>query len=150
MFKSLSNLLKVTKREEGQGLVEYALILVLVSVVVIVVLSLVGPGVGNIFSQVTTALNGAAAGESVSGTCLQHNGGGNDWLIDGESIDNATQLSSSDGSCSGSSIISRTWVNAASQGAGDSKCAALGNGYTAGDHMDDNGYQSGWYLCYPV
>lgn len=64
MFKSLSNLSKVTKREEGQGLVEYALILVLVSVVVIVVLSLVGPGVGNIFSQVTTALNGAATGES--------------------------------------------------------------------------------------
>jgi len=39
-------------REEGQGLVEYALILVLVAVVVIVALSLLGPAIGNIFSQI--------------------------------------------------------------------------------------------------
>lgn len=36
--------------EKGQGLVEYALILVLVAVVVIVVLSLLGPAIGNVFS----------------------------------------------------------------------------------------------------
>lgn len=35
----------------GQGLVEYALILVLVAVVVIVILALLGPTVGNIFSN---------------------------------------------------------------------------------------------------
>jgi len=40
-------------REEGQGLVEYALILVLVAVVVIVILALLGPAVGNVFSNVT-------------------------------------------------------------------------------------------------
>lgn len=39
-------------REEGQGLVEYALILVLVAVVVIVVLTLLGPALGNIFSNI--------------------------------------------------------------------------------------------------
>jgi pilus assembly protein Flp/PilA len=39
-------------REEGQGLVEYALILVLVAVVVIVILALLGPAIGNIFSNV--------------------------------------------------------------------------------------------------
>ncbi len=39
-------------QEEGQGLVEYALILVLVAVVVIVVLLLLGPAVGNIFSNI--------------------------------------------------------------------------------------------------
>ncbi len=39
-------------REEGQGLVEYALILVLVAVVVIVILALLGPAVGNVFSNV--------------------------------------------------------------------------------------------------
>ena len=39
-------------QEEGQGLVEYALILVLVSVVVIVVLLLLGPAIGNIFSNI--------------------------------------------------------------------------------------------------
>ena len=38
--------------EKGQGLVEYALILVLVAVVVIVILALVGPTIGNIFSNV--------------------------------------------------------------------------------------------------
>jgi pilus assembly protein Flp/PilA len=38
--------------EKGQGLVEYALILVLVVVVVIAVLSLLGPAVGTVFSTV--------------------------------------------------------------------------------------------------
>lgn len=39
-------------QEEGQGLVEYALILVLVAVVVIAVLLLLGPAVGNVFSTI--------------------------------------------------------------------------------------------------
>lgn len=38
--------------EEGQGLVEYALILILVAVVVIVILAVLGPAIGNIFSNV--------------------------------------------------------------------------------------------------
>lgn len=38
--------------EEGQGLVEYAMILVLVAVVVILILALLGPAVGNVFSNV--------------------------------------------------------------------------------------------------
>jgi pilus assembly protein Flp/PilA len=43
-------------REEGQGLVEYALIHVLVAVVVIVILALLGPAIGNIFSNLVRAL----------------------------------------------------------------------------------------------
>ena len=39
-------------REEGQGLVEYALILVLVALVVIAMIALFGPSVGNLFSNV--------------------------------------------------------------------------------------------------
>jgi len=39
-------------KEKGQGLVEYALILVLVSVVVIIVLALLGPAIGNVFSTI--------------------------------------------------------------------------------------------------
>jgi pilus assembly protein Flp/PilA len=39
-------------KERGQGLVEYALIMVLVVVIVIVVLALLGPMVGNMFSSV--------------------------------------------------------------------------------------------------
>lgn len=44
-------------REEGQGLVEYALILVLVAVVVIAILTLLGPQIGNVFSQITNGLS---------------------------------------------------------------------------------------------
>jgi pilus assembly protein Flp/PilA len=43
-------------KEKGQGLVEYALILVLVAVVVIAVLTLLGPLVGNVFSKINSAV----------------------------------------------------------------------------------------------
>ncbi len=44
--------------EEGQGLVEYALVLVLVAIVVIAILALLGPQIANIFSQITNGLGG--------------------------------------------------------------------------------------------
>jgi pilus assembly protein Flp/PilA len=43
-------------QEEAQGLVEYALILVLVAVVVIVILAILGPAIGNIFSNIVSLL----------------------------------------------------------------------------------------------
>jgi pilus assembly protein Flp/PilA len=43
-------------KEKGQGLVEYALILVLVAVVVIVVLAILGPSIGQVFSNIITAI----------------------------------------------------------------------------------------------
>jgi pilus assembly protein Flp/PilA len=43
-------------REEGQGLVEYALILVLVAIVVIAILLLLGPIIGNVFSNIVGAI----------------------------------------------------------------------------------------------
>jgi pilus assembly protein Flp/PilA len=42
--------------ERAQGLTEYALILVLVSLVVIIVLQILGPQVGNVFSQIISLL----------------------------------------------------------------------------------------------
>jgi pilus assembly protein Flp/PilA len=42
--------------EEGQGMVEYALILVLIAVVVIVILTVVGNQVSNVFSNVSGGL----------------------------------------------------------------------------------------------
>jgi pilus assembly protein Flp/PilA len=39
-------------QKKGQGLVEYALILVLVAIVIIIILSVLGPAIGNVFSQV--------------------------------------------------------------------------------------------------
>lgn len=45
------------KREEGgQGLVEYGLIIALVSIVVIAILLLLGPKLGGLFSQVVNTL----------------------------------------------------------------------------------------------
>lgn len=43
-------------KEKGQGLVEYALILVLVAIVVIAILMIMGPSIGNIFSTIVNAL----------------------------------------------------------------------------------------------
>ncbi len=40
------------RHQEGQGLLEYALIISIVAVIVIVVLYLIGPAVGNMFSNV--------------------------------------------------------------------------------------------------
>jgi hypothetical protein len=51
----------------AQGLVEYALILVLVSVVVIGILTLLGPQIGNVFSRILTP---AYCGECICGTSI--------------------------------------------------------------------------------
>jgi pilus assembly protein Flp/PilA len=47
MFKS---------REKGQGLVEYALILVLIAIVVIIIVSVLGTSIGNVFSTIVSNL----------------------------------------------------------------------------------------------
>ncbi|MFC2063949.1 Flp family type IVb pilin [Chloroflexota bacterium] len=44
------------QKERGQGLVEYALILVLVALIVIFVLTFLGPIIGNMFSEINAAL----------------------------------------------------------------------------------------------
>lgn len=45
-----------TKYESGQGLVEYALILVLVAVAVVAVLTVFGPQLGGLFSEVNSSI----------------------------------------------------------------------------------------------
>lgn len=42
----------IIKNEAGQGFVEYALIIVMVAIIVIVILALLGPAIGNIFSNI--------------------------------------------------------------------------------------------------
>jgi pilus assembly protein Flp/PilA len=44
-------------KEKGQGLVEYALILVLVAIVVIAALMILGPIIGNVFSKINSSLS---------------------------------------------------------------------------------------------
>lgn len=52
-------------KEKGQGLVEYALILVLVAIVVIAILLILGPTVGNVFSRVVCTLQPNVCGPGV-------------------------------------------------------------------------------------
>ncbi len=54
-FKKLFK--KQTEEKEGQGLVEYALILFLVAIVVIAILILLGPQIGSVFSQVSKGIS---------------------------------------------------------------------------------------------
>ena len=58
------------KAERGQGLVEYALILVLVAVAVIGILAMVGPGVSNVYCTVVGTFNkaGNCTGSTSSAT----------------------------------------------------------------------------------
>lgn len=44
------------RREEGQGLVEYGLIIFLVAIVIIAILVLLGPQIGSIFSGITGSI----------------------------------------------------------------------------------------------
>ncbi|RME11942.1 MAG: Flp family type IVb pilin [Ardenticatenia bacterium] len=46
----------VAEREEGQGLVEYALIIVLVAIVVIAALTLLGGQISAVFSRISSTL----------------------------------------------------------------------------------------------
>jgi pilus assembly protein Flp/PilA len=47
---------RIAAREDGQGMVEYALILVLIAIVVIVILQIVGKQVNNVFSNISNGL----------------------------------------------------------------------------------------------
>ena len=47
---------ELKKREEGQALVEYALLLALIAIVSIAVLTVLGTKVSHIFSKISTAL----------------------------------------------------------------------------------------------
>jgi pilus assembly protein Flp/PilA len=57
MAELLLKLKTFWNNEEGQGLVEYALILVLVSIVAITALGLIGTNVNNVLNTVANALN---------------------------------------------------------------------------------------------
>ena len=48
-------------KEKGQGLVEYALIIVLIAIVVIAALTLLGPQIGNVFNKITNELGKTGA-----------------------------------------------------------------------------------------
>ena len=55
-MRNEGNSMLFAPKEKGQGLVEYALILVLVSFVVIAALMILGPIIGNVFSTINKSL----------------------------------------------------------------------------------------------
>jgi pilus assembly protein Flp/PilA len=137
---------KLPKREEGQGLVEYALILVLVAVVVIVILSQMGPAIGNIFSEIVGALNGEIA--SAPQGCQAFGGGmysaGVYIDVQGDVITPDT-IGHTDDACTdnGAGPAGSYMVNVSSEAAADTKCAGVGGtGVVPG-----SGNENGWYFC---
>ncbi len=46
-------------RQEGQGLAEYAIILVLVVLVLVAIVGILGPQIGNMYSEITNGINSA-------------------------------------------------------------------------------------------
>jgi len=88
------------KAEKGQGMVEYALITVLVAVVIVAVLLILGPSVVNVYAKVNNSLSAQSGGQglqptstpnpwtpcanengfcSFSGTAQVRYGAGNSW-----------------------------------------------------------------------
>ena len=55
----------IARAASGQGLVEYALILVLIALVVVVVMMLLGPVIGNVFSKINCSLQGGRCGKPI-------------------------------------------------------------------------------------
>jgi pilus assembly protein Flp/PilA len=50
------NAMLFSPKEKGQGMVEYALIIVLIAIVVIIVLTVLGTQISTVFSQISSAL----------------------------------------------------------------------------------------------
>jgi pilus assembly protein Flp/PilA len=55
-------------REEGQGLLEYGLVLILIAVVVVVILVVLGPQIGNMYSRMIPCINDL---NNIPAYCLQ-------------------------------------------------------------------------------
>ena len=75
------------KRQSGQGVLEYALILVFIALTVIVILTVVGGQAGNTFSNVSNLLGGNKVNLSSYNdeftSSWSGNGGGNGWKVFG-------------------------------------------------------------------
>jgi pilus assembly protein Flp/PilA len=50
------NVMLFSPKEKGQGMVEYALIIVLIAIVVIIILTILGTQISTVFSQISSAL----------------------------------------------------------------------------------------------
>ena len=58
LISMVNGFLAASKKEEGQGLAEYALILVLIAIVVIAALTTLGTQIDSVFGDITAGLGG--------------------------------------------------------------------------------------------
>lgn len=68
-------------QEKGQGMVEYALILVLVAIVVMGILTILGPQVGEVYSRITVALSSGSGPITGITAVRTGHGAGNDVTV---------------------------------------------------------------------
>ncbi len=117
----------IPKREEGQGLVEYALVLVLVAIAAIVILAVLGSAVALVFVRVIGGLNGQSITSSgveyiVLSADISVTGGGGSCnvtisdatvavLSDGEMLEDSATGSIAISASGGSSSMSGTTNN---------------------------------------
>ncbi len=123
-------------QEQGQGLVEYALMLVLVAMVVMGILTVLGPQVGDVYSRIIVALsfgNGPITGVTAERT---GHGEGNDVVVTVTvSEDSTVTIKDSQSgqthtmSCSGSCSYTLTGVG---HDSGSVSATADGGGMSAG------------------
>ena len=111
---------KLIRSEKGQGLVEYALIMVLVAIVVLGVLLILGPTVGNAFSNIVANLQRFGGGGSgpITAVAPSRSGGNVSVTVNVSTPTNIT-LSATNGTvgapnprlCTGSCSFSITGAN---------------------------------------
>ncbi len=56
MIRYLAQMVALIKNEEGQGMVEYALIIGGIAIVAMIAINALGGGVGTLFTKITTSL----------------------------------------------------------------------------------------------
>ena len=61
-YLEINNWIESLKREDGQTMAEYALLLALIAIIVMVVLAALGGQIKSIFTQITEQLGGATGG----------------------------------------------------------------------------------------
>jgi pilus assembly protein Flp/PilA len=60
VWQALTDFWRAQERQEGQGLIEYALIILFVALVVIVLLAALGTQLGNTFSEIASSNENAS------------------------------------------------------------------------------------------
>ncbi len=124
--------MKFPKREEGQGLVEYALVLVLVAIVVILIVQLLGTAVTVVFARVLAGLNGQML-----------NGVGTEYLVSGADITSVGVAGSCDVILTNVTVVAFQDGTALSNASVSVPVTAPGGSSTLTGTTDSNGVATG-------